>query len=139
MSAAKAISACPGLLAKATPHCAPAIPPTEAPANFDALAASLAAQSNAISAQANYLTFATLVLGVIAVFLTLGWGLLVKIWAEKAAKDAVDDWMSKNANDAISVIVANIIPSDGGASGRPPLTQQEQEEGLSGDPTKDPG
>ncbi len=135
-------AACPGIVAPATPHCVPSIPAPTPPPNFDALAASLTAQGNAIAAQANYLTFATLALGVIAVFLTLGWGILVKIWAEKAAKDAVSEWMNKYATDEISKIVANIIPSSvdgGGVSSRPPMTQEEQEKGLGGDPAKDTG
>ncbi|WP_293373611.1 hypothetical protein [Phenylobacterium sp. SCN 70-31] len=119
-----------------------AVPQAPPPANLDALTASLAAQANAIAAQSNYLTFATLVLGLIAVFLTFGWGLLVKIWAEKAAKDAVAEWMNKNANDLISQRLAVLMPpeTDGGGLGtRPPMTQEEQEKGLSGDPTKEPG
>lgn len=107
--------------------------------DFDALAASLAAQGNAISSQANYLTIWTIVLGVVAILATVGWGWLVKIWAEKAAKEAVTEWMDKNAANEFSKIVADLIPSwmDGGNAPSPdrrPLSQQEQEEGLGEDP-----
>ena len=87
------------------------------------------------------MTFATLLLGVIAVILALGWGLLVKIWAEKAAKDAVNEWMTKNAAGEISKIAANIFPSadSGGTPTRPPMSLTEQEKGLGGDPAKNSG
>lgn len=128
------INACAGLVARIVPHCAPTIAAPPSP-NTDALAASLAAQGNAISAQANYLTLATIVLGIVAVLATLGWGWLVKIWAEKAANDAVEDWLNKNAPDMISKLVANIIPSGSGTSMLPPMSQEEQEKGLGEDPT----
>jgi len=113
-------------------------PVVETETNFDALAASLAAQANSIAAQSNYLTFATLVLGLVAVLLALGWGVIVKIWAEKAAKDAVSEWMNKNANGLIAERLAALMPPEidgGGRSTRPPMTQEEQEVGLGGDPT----
>lgn len=135
---AAAIKACTDLVAKAVPHCAPSIP-TNPPPESDALANSLAAQANAISAQANYLTLATIILGILALVAAMAWGWLVKIWAEKAAKDAVTEWLDRNAAAEISKLVGDIIPNwtDGGGLSRP-MSQTEQEEGLGGDPTKDP-
>jgi hypothetical protein len=135
--ATKAINACTGLVARLVPHCAPVI--AAQPPGTDKLADSLAAQGNAIAAQANYITFATLLLGIVALVLTFGWGWLVKIWAEKSATDAVNEWMDKNANDVISRRVADLIPSETDGNSRRPMTQEEQEKGLGGDPTKDAG
>jgi hypothetical protein len=113
-------------------------------ANFDALAISLAAQNNAIAAQSNFLTFATLGLGMVGIALAIGWGLLVKLWAQETAKTVVHDWMSTNAFNELSKLVKEIVPNtmDDGAtlapSGLRPMTQAEQEEQLGNEPTQNP-
>jgi hypothetical protein len=139
-----AVATCERLINSATAQCTAAKAPAAAPASpdFDALAASLASQGNAISQQANYLTMWTIVLGIVAILATVAWGWLVKIWAEKAAREAVTEWMNRNAANEISAIVAGVVPTwmDGGNTPSPerrPLSQQEQEEGLGEDPAQD--
>jgi hypothetical protein len=106
---------------------------------MDTLAVSLAAQSASISSQANFLTIGAIAIGIVALSAAVGWGWFVKIWAEKAARDAVTEWMDRNAATEIAKVVADIIPSamDGRTAraegDRPPMTQAEQEQGFSGE------
>ncbi len=108
--------------------------------NFDALAIAIAQQNNAIAAQSNFLTLATLVLAVLGIGLALAWGLLVKTWAQETAKTAVHDWMSTNAFNEMSKLVKDIVPNiiDEGIQNPIPssrtMTQAEQEVQLGNDP-----
>lgn len=113
----------------------PQAEPVATPPAYDALAVALAQQSNAISAQSNYLTFATMALGLVAILLAVGWGLLVKVWAERAANDAVKEWMDQKGTQIVADHVAKITPNrvDGGPAVQPGLTQQQQENALKDD------
>ena len=137
------VQSCVRLVEATAAQCKAAAQPISEPKanpDFDALAASLAAQSNAISAQANYLTLGSIIFAVIAIVVAVGWGWLVKHWAEKAARDAVNDWMNQNAPGEIARILANLTPSsiDGGPVPSPPMSQEQQEEGLGAEPAEEP-
>lgn len=74
------------------------IPPEQANANWDAVAASLAAQSNAIA-------WGSLVLAVIVVIAGIAWGRITTANAEREARtmakacadEYIRDWLSKEA------------------------------------------
>jgi hypothetical protein len=104
--------------------------------NFDALSASIAAQSSAIASQATYLTLGSIIFAIVALLAAVGWGWLVKQWAEKAAKDAVREWMEQNAPGQIAEVMNRLTPMsvDGGdLPSSNPLTQDEIEKGFGGE------
>jgi hypothetical protein len=103
--------------------------------DYDALAVALAAQSNAMAMQANYLTFATLILAVVALLFALTWAYLLRLIAERSARDAVHDWINRDGPGFVSDIVAKITPDrkDGGNSQGLGLSQEQQENLLSHD------
>jgi hypothetical protein len=114
----------------------PALAVPQSPPNFDALAVSIGAQTNAIAAQANYLTLGSIILAVIAIVAAVGWGWLVKRWAEEAARDAVKKWMEQNAPGQMAAILNTLTPPriDGGAqTSASPMTQEEIEKGFGGE------
>ena len=126
------VKTCVKMVSEVAKQCAAPTPaPTPAP-NFDALAASLAAQANAIASQSSWLTFGGVIFAVMAIVAGLGWGYLVKGWAERTAKDAVREWMDANAPGEIAKVYSAITPPriDGGGD---PMTQEEQEAGLGGE------
>ena len=67
--------------------------------DFDALAVAIAAQNNSIAAQANALTIATAILGLLALLGLVGWAFYVKWRAEniacEEARKAVDLWLTQ--------------------------------------------
>jgi len=128
------VKMCQRLVEGAADHCA-SLQANATPPNFDALATSMAAQSNAIAAQSNYLTLGSLVLGAIALVGVISWAYFVKAWAETAAREAVDEWMDKRGVAMISELVAKITPNqvDGGQPTTRGLTQEQQENELRDD------
>lgn len=114
--------------------------------NYDALAIAIAQQNNAIAAQSNFLTFATIVLAFFGIILGLSWGGLVmwqaKIEAKKSAEQTaeaeVKSWMDTNAFPQISKLVKEIVPNNIDDEIQNPsprtMTQAEQEVQLGNDP-----
>jgi hypothetical protein len=89
---------------------------------FDALGLAVAQQNNLIAT-------AAILIAVIGLLAGLGWGILVKLWAERSAREAAREWMELNAGD----IIADLAPplySGPDAGGGSPLTPNEQAEQL---------
>lgn len=91
-------------------------PPTAAEGpNLDALSASLASQGNALSAQANMVSLATLVIAVLALFGGIAWALYVRWRAGEIAKDTAktvaDNWLTENSASLVQQVAALISPS----------------------------
>lgn len=107
--------------------------------DYDALAVALTAQSNAMAMQSNYLTFATLILAVVALLFALTWAYLLRLIAERSARDAVHDWINRDGLRFVSDAVAEIVPDrkDGGKSKGSGLSQEQQENLLSHDNPRD--
>ena len=100
--AGQAISAdvCAKMVESATRACQPmiSVPQEQANPNWDALATSLASQSNAIA-------WGSLVLAVIVVIAGIAWGKIITVNAEREARamakaradEYIGDWLSKEA------------------------------------------
>lgn len=89
----------------------PAVPPipAEAVKDTDALALSLAAQANAMAEQSNvlaaqalWMTWGGVVIGLIALIFGLSWAVYVKLQAEKMARAEAAEWMKANAHPIIA-------------------------------------
>lgn len=105
---------------------------TVAPAsNTDALAAAIAAQSNAMAAQANNLTIFNFVFAAALAVAAITWGFYVRDKAKRMAKEAADNWMDANAPGVIADIFAKM-------SVRQP-EEDDQGDALSRDPAKGDG
>ena len=99
-SAAMSVQACGQLVASAAQSCAAPIVATQRSQqpNWDAMANSFAALSAAFA-------WGSILLALVGIAGAVGWGFLVKNWAEKAARTAatecaqrhVDKWLEKEA------------------------------------------
>lgn len=79
------------------------------------LAASIAAQSNAMAAQANNLTIFNFVFAVALALAAITWGFYVRDKAKRMAKDAADKWMDENAPGMIAEIMSKMtVPQQEG-------------------------
>ena len=120
------VAACERFVTAATKTCAASARDVAVAApgpDFDALAVALAQQNNLIAGVA-------LLIGVVALFAGLGWGFLVKLWAENSAREAAREWMERNAGDIISQLgpfLQGPPPAPGVGS---PLTPHQQAEEL---------
>jgi hypothetical protein len=119
----------------------PPIPPVDVRPNYDGLEVALAQQGNAIAAQANWLTSATIIFAVVALVAAVSWAWFVRVWAKSLVEASMADWKRNEAQAIVAKIVADLIPEglDGTGPANRPLSQREQEEGLGGDPVKEPG
>lgn len=120
------VAACERIVVAATKSCAvpaqQAAVPTPEPSSFDALAVAIAQQNNMIAGIA-------LLIGLIGLLAAVGWGLWVKLWAERSAKEAAREWMERNAGDLIAEFAPPLF--SGPPSGGPdPLTPNQQAEQL---------
>jgi hypothetical protein len=88
------------------------LPPTPQQTNMDALAVAVTEQGAAIAAQANYLTFGSILLAAVAIIAAVGWGYLVRRWAVDEAQRTVKEWLDKNGPGEIAKIIKPIAPSD---------------------------
>jgi hypothetical protein len=80
------VQTCVKMVSEAAKQCAaPTSAPTPGP-NFDALAASLAAQANAIASQSSWLTFGGVLLAVVALIAGVAWGRHVATTAKMEAR-----------------------------------------------------
>jgi hypothetical protein len=101
---------CERLITAATSHCGAPVPaalPPPAPVavqpNFDGLAASFGALSTAF-------TWGTIILAVVAILAALGWGYLVKGWAEKEAREEAERCARKHTDAYINKWLATEAP-----------------------------
>jgi cellobiose-specific phosphotransferase system component IIC len=101
-------------------------PATTGAPNLDALAVAVTEQGAAVSSQANAISIVALFLGVIGVIVAIGWGLLVRRWAERLAADRVREWMEERVPALVANEVARLLPPL--VEGRSP--PQDQERGL---------
>lgn len=88
----------------ATKNCAapqPPAPPAAGP-NFDALAISLTAQSNAISHEALWLTALGIIIAVVAIIGGIAWAKHVRSSAKDAAREAAEEEIKKIAPDIMN-------------------------------------
>ncbi len=110
-------------------------PDGQAKKDYDALAVALTAQSNSIAAQANYLTFATIILAVLALLFALGWAAFFRSLVERTAKEVVRGWVDREALPFIADALAKLTPDqkDGGNSHNVALSQPQQESELGGE------
>ena len=76
--------------------------PVSAP-NFDGLTASFASLSAAF-------TWGTIILAVVAVLAAAGWGFLVKVWAEKEARDEAERCAKKHTDAYMQKWLATEAP-----------------------------
>lgn len=127
-----ALEACSSLYAMAVKSCAAAPPPSTPATETDALAASIAAQSNAMASQANNLTIFNFIFAVALAVAAITWGFYVRTKAQRMAKEAAEEWMERYAPGMIAELNAemqNLRPSEPAA----------QADALEADPAVDPG
>ena len=119
------VAACERLTNIAQIKAASAVPVQPAPPpspNFDTLAISLSHQNNLMAEIA-------LLIGVVGLLALIGWGLFVKNWAERTAKDTAREWMERNAGDLIAKFAPPVQfpePDPGGARALSPSEQAEE-------------
>ena len=97
---------CERLVTTAMNHCAAAtpVPPSAAlPPNFDALAAAFGGLSAAF-------TWGTIILAIVAVLAAAGWGFLVKVWAEKEARQEAERCAQKHVEAHMQKWLATEAP-----------------------------
>lgn len=91
--------------------------------NYDALAIAVSQQNNLIGCIA-------LLIGVVGLAAAAGWGFLVKIWAEREARDTAREWMDRHAPDIMAKLAAPLQSSPTAPSEAEPLSPSEQAEEL---------
>lgn len=117
-SAQISLSTCAKMVEHATTQCAASGAPAAPSApDFNAMAASLAAQNNAIAIGAAALGAVGLVVALGGIIAGIAWSNAVKQEAreagEEAAKKAASEWMDKQGADLIAEKVAEIMADRG--------------------------